>query len=160
MAKSNSPPSEKDARGARHSRFEVELRRGVIQMVALRLLKKPRYGYDLIRHLGRAGFSIEEGTLYPLLRRFEKNGLVTSRWDTGGTRPRKYYELTGTGASELVDMLEVWSRVNVAANDALTATPVDSSENASDDDAYESSDGAASDEAPASVAHTVPGESA
>ena len=59
-------------------RFEAELRRGVVQLVALQFLETPRYGYDLVRLLGAAGFSVEEGTLYPILRRFEKQGVLTA----------------------------------------------------------------------------------
>ena len=100
-------------------RFEAELRRGVLQLVALRLLEEPRYGYDLVRDLGAAGFPVEEGTLYPILRRFEKQGTLTSTWNTEGTRPRKYYVLTEQGRSLLSGMLEAWQTIRDATDEAL-----------------------------------------
>ncbi len=100
-------------------RFEAELRRGVVQMVALHLLRTPRYGYDLVRLLGAAGFPIEEGTLYPILRRFEKQGLLTSTWNTEGTRPRKYYALSEAGSDLLQNMRQAWSQVRDATDRAV-----------------------------------------
>jgi PadR family transcriptional regulator PadR len=100
-------------------KFEAELRRGVVQLVALHFLETPRYGYDLVRLLGAAGFAIEEGTLYPILRRFEKQGVLTSRWDTEGTRPRKYYELSEEGRLRKNDMLKAWGEARDATDEAL-----------------------------------------
>ena len=100
-------------------RFEAELRRGVVQLVALHFLEQPRYGYDLVRLLGAAGFNIEEGTLYPILRRFEKQGTLSARWDTEGTRPRKYYTLSEQGRRVKQEMLKAWEGVRDATDGAL-----------------------------------------
>jgi DNA-binding PadR family transcriptional regulator len=100
-------------------RFEAELRRGVVQLVALHYLTTPRYGYDLVRLLADAGFRIEEGTLYPILRRFEKQGVLTSRWDTEGKRPRKYYEISEEGRSTREAMMEAWHAARDATDQAL-----------------------------------------
>lgn len=100
-------------------RFEAELRRGVIQLVALHFLQKPRYGYDLVRLLGAAGFAVEEGTLYPILRRFEKQGVLSSEWDTGGARPRKYYTLSDKGRTWRAGMLAAWEHARDATDEAL-----------------------------------------
>ncbi len=100
-------------------RFEAELRRGVIQLVALHYLETPRYGYDLVRLLGAAGFQVEEGTLYPILRRFEKQGILSSEWDTGGSRPRKYYRLSDKGREQKAGMLAAWQRARDATDEAL-----------------------------------------
>ena len=100
-------------------KFEAELRRGVVQLVALHFLQTPRYGYDLVRLLGAAGFAVEEGTLYPILRRFEKQGILTSRWDTEGSRPRKYYELSDDGRATREGMLKAWGSVRDATDEAL-----------------------------------------
>lgn len=100
-------------------RFEAELRRGVIQLVALHYLETPRYGYDLVRLLGAAGFQVEEGTLYPILRRFEKQGVLSSEWDTGGSRPRKYYTLSEQGREQKAGMLAAWQRARDATDEAL-----------------------------------------
>lgn len=100
-------------------RFEAELRRGVVQLVALHLLETPRYGYDLVRLLGDVGFPVEEGTLYPILRRFEKQGLLTASWNTEGTRPRKYYSLSNDGRKLRDGMWKAWERVRGATDDAV-----------------------------------------
>jgi len=102
-------------------RFEAELRRGVVQIVALHLLRTPRYGYDLVRMLGATGFAIEEGTLYPILRRFEKQGMLTATWNTEGTRPLKYYVLSEAGCTLLVKMRAAWVQVRDATDGALGA---------------------------------------
>ena len=100
-------------------RFEAELRRGAIQLVALHFLEEPRYGYDLVRLLGAAGFAVEEGTLYPILRRFEKQGVLSSEWDTGGARPRKYYSLSEKGRAQKEGMRAAWERARDATDQAL-----------------------------------------
>ena len=100
-------------------RFEAELRRGVVQLVALQFLETPRYGYDLVRLLADVGFPVEEGTLYPILRRFEKQGVLTSTWNTEGARPRKYYVLSDYGRKLRDDMSTAWERVRGATDDAV-----------------------------------------
>jgi DNA-binding PadR family transcriptional regulator len=103
-------------------RFEAELRRGVVQMVALHLLREPRYGYDLVRLLGNAGFPVEEGTLYPILRRLEKQGALGSTWNTEGSRPRKYYVLNAEGEALLAAMQLAWREVRDRTDGALDGT--------------------------------------
>jgi DNA-binding PadR family transcriptional regulator len=98
---------------------EAELRRGVLQLVALCLLEAPRYGYDLVRLLGDAGFQVEEGTLYPILRRLESQGTLTASWDTAGARPRKYYTLSPEGRRLRDDLVSAWRRVRDATDAAL-----------------------------------------
>ena len=101
-------------------RTEAELRRGVLQLVALALLEQPRYGYELIKLLGEAGFETEEGTLYPILRRFEEQGALESTWDTSRARPRKYYRLSLDGRRVRDDLASAWRRVRDATDAALT----------------------------------------
>jgi hypothetical protein len=91
-------------------RNEAELRRGVLQLVALALLEEPRYGYELVRLLGEAGFQTEEGTLYPILRRFEEQGALEATWDTSRARPRKYYRLSEDGR-RVERPLAAWRKV-------------------------------------------------
>lgn len=98
---------------------EAELRRGVLQLVTLCLLDTPRYGYDLVRLLSQAGFEVEEGTLYPLLRRLEQQGTLVSSWDTQGARPRKYYRLSEEGRGLRDDLAAAWRRVRDATDAAL-----------------------------------------
>ena len=78
-------------------KFEIEMRRGVMQLAVIYLLDKEKYGYEIIKNLNDTGLKVEEGTLYPLLRRLEGNELLISRWETGGPRPRKYYVITDLG---------------------------------------------------------------
>ena len=98
---------------------EAELRRGVLTLVTLTLLDEPRYGYDLVRLLSQAGFEVEEGTLYPILRRLEQQGTLTSLWDTAGARPRKYYRISEEGLRLREDLAAAWRRVRDATDAAL-----------------------------------------
>lgn len=99
--------------------MEAELRRGAVQLVMLILLESPRYGYDLVRQLSEAGFDVEEGTLYPILRRLEQQGLLSSSWNTDGARPRKYYELSETGRRRKEELVDAWRRVRDATDAAV-----------------------------------------
>ena len=75
----------------------LELRRGVIVLATLSQLRVPHYGYALRQALAEGGMPIEEGTLYPLLRRLESQGLLTSEWRTDEGAPRRYYVLSAEG---------------------------------------------------------------
>lgn len=87
-------------------RFETEVKRGVMQVAVMCLLEKERYGYDIIKSLKDAGLGVEEGTLYPILRRLEDERILTSRWVTEGPRPRKYYVITKYGKEIRGKLLE------------------------------------------------------
>lgn len=78
-----------------------ELRRGTVVMACLVALRQPGHGYGLLEHLGAHGFAVEANTLYPLLRRLEAQGLLSSEWDTDGPRPRKQYRTSADGESLL-----------------------------------------------------------
>ena len=75
----------------------LELRRGTLVLSVLSQLQTPRYGYSLVEHLKERNVDIEPGTLYPLLRRLEKQGLLHSEWEVSGSKPRKYYVLGDRG---------------------------------------------------------------
>lgn len=77
--------------------LSTELRRGTLTIAVLSQLKTKQYGYSLVQLLEDSGIEIEQSTLYPLLRRLEKQELVESIWDTTESRPRKYYVLTDFG---------------------------------------------------------------
>jgi len=77
--------------------MEQELRRGTMTLCVLSRLKTPKYGYALVEELAAGGLSIEPGTLYPLLRRLETQGLLKSEWETSGAKPRKYYVRSAQG---------------------------------------------------------------
>ncbi|MGC0274615.1 PadR family transcriptional regulator [Pseudactinotalea sp. Z1739] len=75
-----------------------ELRRGTIVLACLHMLRDAGYGYGLLADLEDRGFATDANTLYPLLRRLEKQGYLTSEWDTAGARPRKFYRTSADGA--------------------------------------------------------------
>ena len=75
----------------------TEYKKGTLTLVVLSQLKTPQYGYSLLKHLEEKGVSIEAGTLYPLLRRLEKQEILKSEWDTAEAKPRKYYVLSDMG---------------------------------------------------------------
>jgi DNA-binding PadR family transcriptional regulator len=88
--------------------LRLELRRGIVVLAVLSLLDSASYGYSLIQRLGALGLDIEEGTLYPLLRRLEKQGLLQSEWDTTESRPRKYYRISAAGQEVLTLLRAEW----------------------------------------------------
>ena len=87
-----------------------ELRRGTIVLSVLSRLRRPTYGYSLVQDLSQSGIPVEANTLYPLLRRLEKQDLVSSRWETDGPKPRKYYVVTEDGEAVYVQLREHWNR--------------------------------------------------
>ena len=95
-----------------------ELRRGTVVLACLRLLEEPGYGYSLLEQLGARGFDTDANTLYPLLRRLEKQGHLTSEWNTDEARPRKFYRTSAAGIRLADALTQDLARV-VAAIDAL-----------------------------------------
>ncbi len=81
-----------------------ELRRGTVVLACLVVLREPEYGYALLERLAGLGFPVDANTLYPLLRRLEKQELLTSDWNTDEARPRKFYRTTKDG-DELAGLL-------------------------------------------------------
>ena len=90
--------------------LSTELRRGTLTLAVLSQLRTPQYGYSLVQLLEDSGISIEQSTLYPLLRRLEKQELVTSSWDTSESRPRKYYVLSEYGLEIFLKLKDEWIR--------------------------------------------------
>jgi len=90
------------------NKLRLELRRGVVVLAVLSQMDTARYGYNLIQRLAEQGLEIEEGTLYPLLRRLEKQGLLESEWEVGESRPRKYYRISPTGREVLTTLSAEW----------------------------------------------------
>lgn len=95
-----------------------ELRRGTVVLACLRLLREPGYGYGLLQDLEGRGFGTDANTLYPLLRRLEKQGYLTSEWNTDEARPRKFY-LTSTAGRTLADTMTDDFHAIAAAIDTL-----------------------------------------
>jgi PadR family transcriptional regulator, regulatory protein PadR len=96
--------------------LQQELRRGAIILCVLSQLTEPKYGYALIESLEKKGIRIEPGTLYPLLRRLEKQELLSSEWETSGAKPRKYYILSGTGRQVYELLLNDWDDLERTMN--------------------------------------------
>jgi PadR family transcriptional regulator len=94
-----------------------ELRRGTVVVAGLTVLRTPGYGYSLLETLSAAGFEVEANTLYPLLRRLESQGLLTSSWNTDEARPRKFYETTEDGAKLAAALRTEWARLDRAITD-------------------------------------------
>jgi PadR family transcriptional regulator PadR len=88
-----------------------ELRRGTQIMAVLSQLDKTQYGYSLLQTLEEKKVLIEAGTLYPLLRRLESQGLLKSEWDTSESRPRKYYLLNDEGKAVYQRLKKEWNQI-------------------------------------------------
>src|SRR5699024_2285266 len=86
----------------------TELRRGTLTLAVLSQLRTPQYGYALVQLLEEIDINIEQSTLYPLLRRLEKQELLISFWDKSGRRPRKYYHLSEYGEGIYTQVEPEW----------------------------------------------------
>ena len=95
----------------KHEKLTQELRRGILVLAALSRLKSAKYGYALIEELSNQGLEIDQGTLYPLLRRLEDQGLLESEWNVEGSRPRRYYKLSPTGGKLLQVLRNDWQEL-------------------------------------------------
>jgi len=91
-----------------------ELRRGTIVLACLLLLRRSNYGYALLDALEKSGFDVDANTLYPLLRRLEKQGLLTSEWNTDDSRPRKFYVTSEEGATLADTLKRDWHALDTA----------------------------------------------
>ena len=94
-----------------YQKLTQELRRGILVLAALSQLKEEKYGYALINSLADKGLDIEQGTLYPLLRRLESQGLLKSEWNVEGSRPRRYYVISPEGDATLQDLAADWREI-------------------------------------------------
>ncbi|MDR0914219.1 MAG: PadR family transcriptional regulator [Oscillospiraceae bacterium] len=92
--------------------YITELRRGSLVLAVLGALQQPHYGYALLQVLQGKGIEIEANTLYPLLRRLEGQGLLTSEWDTTQSRPHKFYSISENGKSVMTSLLEEWNKLS------------------------------------------------
>ncbi|WP_164670806.1 PadR family transcriptional regulator [Virgibacillus doumboii] len=99
-----------------------ELRRGTITIGVLSQLEEPQYGYSLVSMLKEQGIDVEPGTLYPLLRRLEKQGLLDSKWDTNESRPRKYYLLSQPGKEVYEQLCVEWKRIASSLDNLINGT--------------------------------------
>ncbi|CAD6366593.1 PadR family transcriptional regulator [Shewanella putrefaciens] len=95
-------------------KMRLELRRGVLVLAVLGLLKQAHYGYSLRKQLQEGGIDIDEGTLYPLVRRLADQGLLESEWRQAEGRERRYYQLSSLGAELLSQLTDEWQQLNGA----------------------------------------------
>lgn len=94
------------------SNLTMELRRGTLVLCVLSQLEKEQYGYSLVQNLAERGMIIDQSTLYPLLRRLEKQGLLDSNWSLDESRPRRYYVLNEKGRRVLNSLIGEWTDMN------------------------------------------------
>src|ERR1700722_14145987 len=92
--------------------LRLELRRGCLVLAVLAQLRGEHYGYTLRKALADRGLEIEESTLYPLLRRLETQGLLTSEWREEEKRNKRFYRLSAQGAVTLEQLLAEWNGIN------------------------------------------------
>src|SRR6202163_3372873 len=107
---------------ADNDRFEslrMELRRGCLILAVLAQLRVEHYGYTLRKALADQGLAIEESTLYPLLRRLETQGLLTSEWREEEKRNKRFYRLSAAGHQILGQLLEEWQAINASITSIL-----------------------------------------
>jgi len=99
--------------------LRLELRRGCLIMAVLAQLKNEQYGYTLRQALAGLGLAIDEGTLYPLLRRLETQGLLVSEWREEDKRNKRFYRLSPDGKIILKQLLAEWQGINKSLNQIL-----------------------------------------
>src|SRR5262249_13096963 len=92
--------------------LRLELRRGTLILAVLGALRTEKYGYTLKSAIGGAGTEIDEGALYPMLRRLETQGLLTSEWREDAKRQKRFYRLSPEGAGALTQLTEEWRAMN------------------------------------------------
>ena len=115
-----------------HAKLTQELRRGILVLATLSQLKEAKYGYALINNLAERGLDIEQGTLYPLLRRLESQGLLQSEWNVEGSRPRRYYKISPAGSSLLELLKTEWRALTTVMEVLLDGTSTRGENNESD----------------------------
>lgn len=99
--------------------LRLELRRGCLTLAVLAQLRQEHYGYTLRKDLAEQGLVIDESTLYPLLRRLESQGLLTSQWREEDKRNKRFYRLSPDGDQLLGQLLQEWQTINTAINRIL-----------------------------------------
>jgi PadR family transcriptional regulator PadR len=109
-----SPSTESDGR---FENLRQELRRGSLPLAVLAALRSEHYGYTLRKTLADHGMAIDEGTLYPLLRRLETQGLLVSEWREEDKRKKRFYRLSADGKLILKQLLIEWKSIHASLED-------------------------------------------
>ena len=97
-----------------YENLRLELRRGSVVLAVLAALRSEQYGYTLRRALSDSGMAVDEGTLYPLLRRLESQGLLVSEWREEDKRNKRFYRLSADGKAILKQLLAEWKSINAS----------------------------------------------
>ena len=103
----------------RFENLRLELRRGCLTLAVLAHLRAEHYGYTLRKALHDHGLEIDEGTLYPLLRRLESQGMLNSEWREENKRNKRFYRLSTEGTAMLEQLLDEWRRINASLDRIL-----------------------------------------
>src|SRR3954465_4256048 len=90
------------------------IRKGLLEFLILKIIASDKvYVADMLERLSATEFKTQEGTLYPLLSKLRREGLVDYEWqESEAGPPRKYYELTARGKSQLADLDDYWKQLN------------------------------------------------
>lgn len=120
---SNDPPPHDPDGTELNDRLRMELRRGSLTLAALAALRREVYAYSLRKKLQAVGVDIEEGTLYPLVRRLEGQGLLQSQWREGEGRVRRYYQISALGEVVLQALVGEWQTITESLKHLLEETP-------------------------------------
>lgn len=99
--------------------LRLELRRGSLILAVLGHLRREHYGYTLRKAMTDAGVEIDEGALYPMLRRLETQGLLTSEWREEEKRNKRFYRLSPAGHSVLTRLTAEWRSLNASVSEIL-----------------------------------------
>jgi PadR family transcriptional regulator, regulatory protein PadR len=99
--------------------LKMELRRGSLILAVLAQLRTEQYGYTLRKALAERGMEVDEGTLYPLLRRLETQGLLSSEWREEDKRNKRFYVLSAEGKQMLKQLLAEWKSIDASLNGIL-----------------------------------------
>jgi PadR family transcriptional regulator PadR len=100
-------------------KLRLELRRGALPLAVLARLRQEHYGYSLRKHIGSKGLEIDEGTLYPLIRRLEQQGLLRSEWRRDDKRRKRYYLISDLGKEVLTSLEAEWRTLNESIESIL-----------------------------------------
>ena len=100
-------------------KLRLELRRGSLILAVLAALRDERHGYALRKVLADAGLEIDEGALYPMLRRLESQGLLTSEWREEDRRNKRFYRLSPDGAVLIAELAAEWRAINTSLDTLL-----------------------------------------
>ena len=99
--------------------LRLELRRGCLVLAVLSELRTEQYGYTLRKGLTERGMEIDEGTLYPLLRRLESQGLLVSEWREEDKRNKRFYRISREGRLVLKQLLSEWQTIGDSLDEIL-----------------------------------------